>query len=98
MNIKALSFILTAILLLFAVFFLLANYEACYTCNLSLTSKAFPEVHNKIDVYFAVINFVFVIISVYFIAGKKFHISFIVSGIIAGLQVAAIGTILFLKT
>jgi len=88
---------LTVILLLLAVYFLIANYEACYTCNLPLTSKTFPEVHNKTDVYFAVVNFVFAIISVYFIAGKKFNISLIVSGIVIGLQVVAIGTVLFLK-
>jgi hypothetical protein len=97
MSIKVLSFILTVVLLAFAAYFLVANYETCYTCNLSLASKAFPEVHNKDDVYLAIINFAFAMISVYLIAIRKFNACFIVSGIVVGLQVVAIGTILFLK-
>lgn len=93
MNIKALALIFTLLLLLFGTYFLVENYKTCYVCNPSLASKTFPEVHNKIDVYFAILNFVVAMISVYLISKRKFNSSVIMSGIVAGVQIVAFGTV-----
>lgn len=95
MNVKVLALILTTILFVLGICFLVKNYETCYTCNAPVASETFPEVHNRTDIYFAILNFVFAMISAYFITIKKFKVGAIVSGAMVGLQAVAFGMLFF---
>jgi hypothetical protein len=97
MNIKAFAFVLTLILFLFGGYFLVQYYQTCYACNPAL-AQAVSNEFDKPDVIFAMINFVVAIFSIYLITKRKFNISAIISGVVAGLQLVAVGMILFLTT
>ena len=95
MNIKAFSLVLTLILLVFSGYFLVEYFHTCYACNPAL-SRAIAGEFDKPDIVFAMINFFAAIFSAYFITKRKFSTSAVLSGVVAGLQVAAVGTALFL--
>jgi hypothetical protein len=97
MNIKVFAFVLTLILVAFGGYFIVQYYQTCYTCNPAL-SQAMSDEFDKPDLIFAMINFAVAILSIYLITIRKFNISAIVSGVVAGLQVVAVGTILFLTS
>lgn len=97
MNVKAISLILTLILFLFGGYFLLKHFQTCYQCDPSLIAKTTADKIEKPEIIFAIANFTSAIFSVGLMIKGKFSISAIICGIVAGLQVAAIGTILILR-
>jgi hypothetical protein len=97
MNIKLFAFIVTLLLFLFGIYFLVENYQVCYACSTPLSANAAPDGLEKPYVLFALLNFTTAIFSVYLLTIRKFNTSAILSGVIAGLQVVAVGTIMVLS-
>jgi hypothetical protein len=97
MKIKAFSLILLFILLLFGVFFLIEHFQTCYKCNPALTSKAAPDDFEAPDMIMAIVNFIFAVFSAYLMVRKRYRTSAIISGIVAGLQVTIVATIIVLS-
>jgi hypothetical protein len=98
MYIKALSLVLTLVLLFIGACYLVEYFETCYVCNPALIRKNVTDEFEKPDIIFAIVNFVFAIFSAYLIKKRKFSASVIVSGVIAGLQMVAAGMVILLNS
>ncbi len=94
---KTFSFVLTLVLLLIGVGFLAIYIQTCFECSPALVPKTLPDEFTQPDIIFAIVNFIFALFSVYLMFKRKFHASAIISGVVAGLQVVAVGAIFILK-
>jgi len=94
---KSLSFIFILVLLFFGGYFLVEYFQTCYTCDPALASKTLADKFENPVIILAIANFAFAVTSAYLMTKRKFGISASVSGIAAGLQIVAMGTLLVLN-
>lgn len=97
MDTKSLSFVFILVLLFFGGYFLVEYFQTCYTCDPALAYKTTLDKFENPAVIFACINFVTALFSVYLLVKEKFSISAIFSGVVAGLQIVAVGAIVLLN-
>ena len=93
---KTLSLVLTALLLTMAMGFVFEYTQTCFKCNTPLQHHVVTDELTQPELIFAAINIIFAILSVYFIARRKYIINAIVSGMAVGLQGVFFGMIFLL--
>lgn len=96
MNIKTFALVLTLVLLAFGGYFLVEYYQTCYRCNPELVHETTGQFEAP-DIVFAIANFTAAVFSIILLTKRKFSASAIVSGVMAGLQVVAVGSVMLLN-
>ena len=95
---KTLSLILTAVLLTMALGFVFEYSQICYKCGSPILPHAVTDELTRPELIFAAIDFIFAVLSVYFIARRKYIINTIISGMAVGLQMVFFGMIFLLTS